>query len=194
MCCLALCGGAWACSISGVYRGLNCFLRDSGYFCKRCLIKGIAAEPSNLKLCRVRRHWRETGYFPHPPCTAGSPSPPSWSPLCWYPAGAVPCAGLRPSRCRPPPPAMLSLCLACGSGGLACVRRWRMWPDGVGSAAAVGPRAARWRFAAAPAAFVHFAHARESLGKWGRAAAHNPCFWGFPIKLLLLANSASDFY
>lgn len=116
MCCLALCGGAWACSISGVYRGLNCFLRDSGYFCKRCLIRGIAAEPSNSKLCRVQRHWSETGYFSHLPCTAGSPFPPSWSPRCRYLVGAVPRTGLHPSCCGPLPPAMLSHCPVCGAG------------------------------------------------------------------------------
>lgn len=113
-CSLVLCGGAG--SVSGVYRGLNRFLRDSGYFCKRCLLQ---ESPLNSQLCvGLAKASEQNGLFPStlPPSTAGSRSP-----RCRYPVGgggagwAVPGWWAPSHRCgqvavasspRPPPPAV----------------------------------------------------------------------------------------
>lgn len=221
--CPALCGGAWARSVSGVYGGLNCSSHRFGILLQK-LSDTPAVQGSPLAggwAGGLLRRWSETGCHRPPPPAA--PSLHRWVPV---PSLSVPrrgwgggggtgrgrtgLGGLHPAGCgqvpvasppRPPPPAVAARPGPCcrparGEGGLARSGG----PDRTGPNR-TGPDGSG--SAAAPGAGLGgAAEVRRRSGRlcvWESSlgkcgrAAGPPCFWGFPIESPLLAESASDF-
>lgn len=194
--CLALCGGAWACSVSGVYGGLNCFPRDLGYFCKRCLMYRCCRR--TLSLTAV--HGAHSGAGVKPVISPSRPTPQGPAPLG---------AGTQQGKLRGlhPAPAGQCQCPAClghhchhrtGTQRLVCGSR-----DRTAAARQLHrghARHSRRRFAAAPAAFVHLAHAWEPLAKSSRAmdpgvsraSPSSRLFWPTQARTLIKKNQTTQ--